>query len=524
MIKLAKVRGARTAESYISKDPGFRLKQLANLRQGVKKLSLKELIKTERKLKDLDIIEFCEKHIHLEKGKLIRLEDWEKEVFKDCFYKKRPRLIVISLGKKNGKSTCSAIILTYLLINGETGELYICSNSKDQSNFITYRKVVSIIKKDPELSKLCRIYSDYIENVKTGSILRCLSSSFRSSAGLNCLCICIDELASFDTDSLKFFFDELQLSPVYQNPVILVTSTAGREESGLLWDLIKASEKGNTPESYYYVKSGNEANPSSFVTDKYLDSQKNKPGMRENLFKRLHKNLWVSEEDSFITDSDFRACIDHSLVRKPKGKIPIWLGLDVGYRNDYTAIYCVGKSEGKIYSVDHKIYIPKTEDLQFDDVKRYLLELNKIYSIRGIAFDPFQAIQLSQDLRKENINMVELPQTQGNCIAFSQCLFDLIKSQRISFYESEEIRQSLINCKVIYSSRGWRIVKKSGTKKIDLAISLAMSCYQANKAEGSGVRCRWISNDEEEENGKWQSVEGFGGSEGNFLPEKYHQI
>ncbi|GAJ13301.1 unnamed protein product, partial [marine sediment metagenome] len=33
---------------------------------------------------------------------------------------------------------------------------------------------------------------------------------------------------------------------MYKNPLILITSTAGREESGLLWDLIKASEKGNT--------------------------------------------------------------------------------------------------------------------------------------------------------------------------------------------------------------------------------------------------------------------------------------
>jgi phage terminase large subunit-like protein len=32
---------------------------------------------------------------------------------------------------------------------------------------------------------------------------------------------------------------------------------------------------------------------------------------------------------------------------------------------------------------------------------------------------------------------------------------------------------------VIYSSRGWRIVKKSGTKKIDLAIALAMASYGA---------------------------------------------
>ena len=74
--------------------------------------------------------------------------------------------------------------------------------------------------------------------------------------------------------------------------------------------------------------------------------------------------------------------------------------------------------------------------------------------------------------------MVEMPQTQSNCIAFSQCLFDLIKSKRIGFYQSEEIRLSLINCKVIYSNRGWRIVKK-GTGKIDLAIALGMASYGA---------------------------------------------
>lgn len=429
-----------------------------------------------------DIIQFAEKEIYLpeKRQKLITLENWEREVFTDCFYKNRPRLILVSLAKKNGKSTFSAIVLSWFLICQEPGEIYICSNSKDQSNFITYRKIVSMIEKNPKLNRKCRIHADYIENIKTGTILRCLSSSFRSSAGLNCLLICIDELASFDTDSLKFFFDELQLSPTYKYPLILITSTAGRSEEGILWDLVKESEKGNTPESYFYIKQGEEANPSSFVTKKYLDSQEHKPGMRPNLFKRLHKNLWVSEEDSFITDKDFRDCIDYKLIKRPKIKIPIWLGLDVGYRNDYTAICGVGKINNKIFLVDHKIYIPlETEELQFDDVKRYLIELSEIYDIRSLYFDPYQAIQLSQDLRKEKINMVELPQTQGNCIAFSQCLFNLIKSQGINFYKSEEIRLSLINCKVVYSTRGWRIVKKSGTKKIDLAISLAMASYGA---------------------------------------------
>ena len=478
---MAKNVNWRPKESYQAKTPETKKKKLDNLKKR-----WPERLKTGEGFSILryekDIIQFAEKEIYLpeKKQELIRLENWEREIFRDCFYENRPRLILVSLAKKNGKSTFSALVLNWFLICQEPGEIYICSNSKDQSNFITYKKIVSMIRKNPKLNKTCRIYNDYIENIKTGTILRCLSSSYRSSAGLNCLLICIDELASFDTDSLRFFFEELQLSPVYKNPLILITSTAGRNEEGILWDLIKESEKGNTPESYFYIKQGEEANPSSFVTKKYLDSQEHKPGMRPNLFKRLHKNLWVSEEDSFITDQEFRACIDYNLVRRPENKIPIWVGLDVGYRDDFTAIYSVGKIKDRIFSVDHKIYIPlETEELQFDDIKRYLIELSKIYDIQSLYFDPYQAIQLSQDLRKENINMVELPQTQSNCIAFSQCLFDLIKSIKISFYQSEEIRLSLINCKVIYSGRGWRIVKKSGTKKIDLAIALAMACYGA---------------------------------------------
>ena len=471
----------RPKSSYLAKTAESKAKQ----KEGRKKRH-KERLKTGGSLSirkyEKDIIQFSEKEIYIpeKKEKLITLENWEQEIFIDCFYENRPRLIVISLAKKNGKSTFSAIVLSWFLTTQEPGEIYICANSKDQSSFITYRKVVSMIKKNPRLDRRCRVYNDYIENIETGTILRCLSSSYRSSAGLNPLLICIDELASFDTDSLRFFFEELQLSPIYKYPLILVTSTAGRSEEGILWDLIKESEKGNTPESYFYIKQGKKANPSSFVTKKYLDSQEHKPGMRKNLFKRLHENMWISEEDSFITDQDFQACIDYKLIKGPKNKIPVWVGLDVGYRNDYTAIGTVGKFEEKINLMDHKIYIPlETEELQFDDVKRYLIELSKIYNIQGVYFDPYQAIQLSQDLKKEKINMVELPQTQSNCIAFSQCLFNLIKGVKIKFYQSEEVRLSLINCKVIYSSRGWRIVKKSGTKKIDLAIALAMASYGA---------------------------------------------
>lgn len=477
--------------SPLSKNLEARKRQLANLQTGRKP----SFYTKRRKFGSFeqyenDIVKFIEEQIYLENNRLILLEEWEREIFRDCFYEKRPRLILISLAKKNGKSTFSAIILLWFLMCQERGELYICSNSKDQSNFITFRKCVDMLRKNKELSNFCKVYKDYIVNLKSGSILRCLSSSFRSSAGLSPLMLSLDEINSFDTDSLKFFYEELQLAPGYGYPLILITSTVGRQEQGILWDLFEIAKKGNTPDSYFYIKQGEESNPSSFVTDKYLDKQKNKPGMRKNVFKRLHKNLWTQEEEDFIIDEDYRNCVDYSLEKRSEQRLPVFLGLDVGYRNDFTAVVAVNRSLDRIILVDHKVFrpSPETKTLDFSEVKRYFLELNERYFIESCFFDPFQAIQLSQDLRKEKIKMIELAQTQANCILFSQCLFDLIKGRNISFYPSEEMRESLLNCKAVYSSRGWRIIKKRRKGKIDLAIALGMAVYGASISEQRSLR------------------------------------
>lgn len=440
-----------------------------------------------------DIIGFCEKEVYLpeKKNELIKLEDWERKIFEDCFYEKRPRLIVISLAKKNGKSQFSAMTLLWLFLLGERGEIYIASNSKDQSNFITFKKIKDMLRKNRELSDICRVYKDYIENRATGSILRCLSSSFRSSAGLSPSCIALDECSAMDTESLKFFYEELQLSPIYLNPVTLITSTVGREEQGIFWDLYEASKKGNTLDSYFYIKQGlKEANPSSFVTDYYLRKQRDKPGMRKSVFNRLHCNLFSSESDDFISDEDFRGCVDYSLEKRPNKRLPVYVGLDCGYRNDYTAVFVVYKSPELIISVEHKIFrpSPETGTLDFSKVREFILELNRVYFIEGIFYDPYQAISLSQDLTKEKIRMVEIPQTQINCIAFSQCLFTAIKSHTLSFYPSEEVRESLLNCKAVYSSRGWRIVKKREKGKIDLAVACSLAVYGASVTKAKSQR------------------------------------
>jgi len=115
-----------------------------------------------------------------------------------------------------------------------------------------------------------------------------------------------------------------------------------------------------------------------------------------------------------------------------------------------------------------------------------------------------------------------MTQSQGNCILFSQNLYSLIKNRKIKFYPDEELRQNLLNCQTLTSSRGERITKKRADLKIDLAVALAFASFEAvsNKSDNSEVRVRWL--EEEEDSRDWQAVDGS--NESNLLPESYHQI
>lgn len=527
--KLARSRGFRVASSYLSKTKEGREAQLRNLVQyRNRSVTLEDKsklfpLKEYRK----DIIFFIEHEIYLpdKRKKLIQLETWELEILRDCFYQDRPSLILLSLGKKNGKSVFSSFcLLWYLFCGEEYNELYICSNSLDQSSFIIFKNCKSMILKNPELSKRVKIYADYIENRETKTILRCLPASFRSTSGLRPGVISLDEIKNFDTSSLEYFFEELQLAPGLDFPLILISSTVGRRQEGILWDLFERSKQGNDKDNFFYIRQGELANPSSFVTEEYLETQRRRPTMRKNTFNMLHKNIWITEEESYITNEDYLLCLDYSLIKNPGGNLPVYIGLDLGTKDDKTAVVTISKNGESIFLVDHKTFDPKlTGTLIFDQVKNYILTLSREYRILSLVFDPYQGIALAQELEKAGIKTREMTQSQGNCILFSQNLYSLIKNRKIRFYPDEEIRQNLLNCQTLTSSRGERIVKRRSDLKIDLAIAIAFASFEAisNKSDNSKVRCRWLEDDDEEDSQGWQTLSG---RDDNLLPEKYSQI
>jgi len=143
----------------------------------------------------------------------------------------------------------------------------------------------------------------------------------------------------------------------------------------------------------------------------------------------------------------------------------------------------VTRDESKIKLACHRAWQPskKTElDLE-ESVEAYLKDLAKDYTIREVRFDPYQFARSSQTLAKLGIRMVEFPQTQDRLTSMSQNLYDLVKGGGLVLYRDRQMRDHAQKATAKETVRGWRIVKKKASHKIDLIIALAMAALGATE-------------------------------------------
>jgi hypothetical protein len=117
-------------------------------------------------------------------------------------------------------------------------------------------------------------------------------------------------------------------------------------------------------------------------------------------------------------------------------------------------------------------------------------------------------------LAKDHIKMIEYPQTMDRITSMSQNLYDLIMGRNLLLYPDAEMRKHAQKCVAMETPRGWRIVKKQGSHKIDLIIALAIACAGAIDMK-TGHR-EWIrtdvpdlpdgEEDNEEDEDVWENV------------------
>ncbi len=517
-------KGYRSADSYQSQDSVKKQHSRANLgkRWGKKAIEAKIEEKADpfSPVYRDNIIGFLQDHYYIPETKApVKLEDWQKErIFEPLFELdpgtglRRYSLGLIGLPKKNSKSTMAAMIGNYFLFQDEEfGEIILTANSKDQSSWIIFDKLKKSLLMNREEFKHVKILDDAVEVKRTGTVARIVAPNYRTASGTNPSLTLYDELWAFELDTARKFWDELTQSPARRQPLALVFSYAGFEEDSLLYELYKKGLEGKDPKMFFLWEHKNLA---SWVTKDYLKTQRKR--LRPNTYLRLHENRWTSGEEAFIDLDLWDRCVDKKhRPALPNKETSLVIGIDIGISHDCSAVVALARDEDKIKLACHRAWQPskkKKIDLEAS-VEGYIKELAKDYTVKEVRFDPYQFHRSATTLAKEGLNMVEFPQTTDRLTAMSQNLYDLIKGGNLVLYKDREMRSHAEKATAKETPRGWRIVKKKASHKIDLIIALGMAALAATKMESSTFDIFIINpreDEDEDEDEGWKPMSESG--------------
>jgi hypothetical protein len=220
------------------------------------------------------------------------------------------------------------------------------------------------------------------------------------------------------------------------------------------------------------------------------------PGFIRSL-EQAYDTGWTAQEiegefldlgaiDHFLPDMAlWDACKDDSLPPLD-AHTPCVLALDGAESNDTFATVIVSTHARGLAVRYVRPYVPHAgAPLDFDAIEADIRQLCARYAIRELAYDPFLLGQLIRRL-KTPPNAIAVPCTpfpQGaQRLESDKALYDLITSRRIAHDGDSSLRQHISNAnrKIDDEGRKLRIVKRVYSKKIDLAVALAMACLRAS--------------------------------------------
>lgn len=484
-------------EEYYGKTKASREAQLGNLQRGRRKGAIKAR-ETSPELDPFspvykhDICRFLEDHFFIpESRSTVKIERWQrKEIFEPLFKVdpgtglRQHSLAVVSMPKKNGKSCLAAMVAQFFMFQDEPfGEIILTANSKDQSSWVVFDKLVKSLSMNENTFREVIISDDTIKVKKTQTIVRIIAPNYKTAAGANPTLVVFDELWGFELSTARKFWDELVTVPTRKQPLTLVVSYAGHDEDSLLFELWEKGRSKDKPKNFFFY--WEHRNLASWITKKYLREQRQRPGMRPNVYLRLHENRWCSYESSFIDIAFWDSCVqnNHRPLLPDKSK-RLFLGVDIGLKRDTTGVVAVYKQENRIYLACHKCWRPtRKTPVRLEEIEAYILQLRKDFSIHELLYDPHQFERSAEILRgKWGIKLRNFDQTTRNLAYMTGILFDILKGGNIVLYKDKELRNHIENSTVKPTDRGDRIIKKKASSKIDLCIALGMACVSCIEA------------------------------------------
>ncbi len=405
-------------------------------------------------------------------GQMIRLEPWQIWVVMTVFSwvgapdsdrpgLRRFRTVYVEVPRKNAKSTLTSGIGLYMLALDDEGgaECYSAATTRDQAK-IVWNDARQMALRSPGFRNRfgVGVAAHAITVDQSASRFVALSSEDGTLDGLNTHFVSLDELHAHKTRGL---YDVMETSTGARTQSLLwLITTAGSNRAGICYEtrervsrilagtihdetvfgVIYTVDEGDDP---FSPETWAKANPNygvSVLPDdiaRLAAKAKDTPSaLNTFLTKRL--DVWVNADTAWMAAGAWDKCKDATLSLDQFANEPVWMGADLANRDDLASIglvfsreiegkrhfyvfarnylceHAVESSQNSQYSGwvrDGRIIEAGETSTDFGRIKDDLRADVRRFEMRVVAFDPFQARQITAELVDEGLPAIVIGMT-----------------------------------------------------------------------------------------------------------------
>lgn len=402
-------------------------------------------------------------------GQAIKLEPWQVFILSTVFGwvrsdgRRRFRRSYIEVPRGNAKSTLSSALALYMLAaDGEGGaEVYSLATTRDQAR-IVFGDAQTMARQSAGFRARfgVGVGAHNMHVMSSGSKFEALSAEGSTLDGLNIHFGCVDELHAHKTRTV---YDVVETGTGKRdNSLLWVITTAGSNRSGICYEvrtfvtrlLDGVFEDDSQFGIIYGLDDGDDwtleaslikANPNWGISVQPevltpLQAKAMQMPSAVNNFKTKHLNEWVNADTAWMDMRSWDRCADSALEIDSFVGQPCWIGLDLASKTDIAALLLVFEHPqidggfavfGRYYLPEDTVHTTGNSQyagwmgagrltvtpgnvIDFSWIEADLIDFVSRFSVQAVAFDPFQATQLSTRMMSEGLPMIEVRPTVLN--------------------------------------------------------------------------------------------------------------
>jgi phage terminase large subunit-like protein len=220
--------------------------------------------------------------------------------------------------------------------------------------------------------------------------------------------------------------------------------------------------------------------PPHWIDSKRLEGERRR--LPDSSFRRLFLNQWTASEDRLASEDDLAACVTLDGPQEPRAGVRYVIGLDIGLTSDAT-VATVCHAETITGSEHPRVVVDRIQawkgsrvtPVQLSVVEEWVEEVSRRYGLARARFDPYQAIHLSQRLKKVGIPVGEFTFSAASVGKLAMTLLQLIREHALALPSDADLLDELRNVRLRESSPGVFRLDHDRNRHDDRAVALALA-------------------------------------------------